>query len=58
MFRHADVRGWRSFMVSSFSESLIGCGRTSNTIFFLKIFASLVDCVSVNCLECCFPIFR
>ena len=30
MFRHADVRGWRSFMVRSFSESLIGCGRSSN----------------------------
>ena len=37
----------RSFLVMSFSESLIGCGRSSNTIF-LFIFDSLVDCVSVN----------
>ena len=48
----------RSFLVGSFSESLVGCGRPSNTIFFFLIFDSLVDCVRVNCLECWFPIIR
>ena len=45
----------RSFLVRSFSELLIGRWRPSS-IAFLSWLLTLIDCVSVKCLEYSFPI--